>query len=56
MKLETIRLANNHWHYTGNLLRLCFKVFLKIAKYLYIMAFIHGVKHGKEDNVHSDKD
>ncbi len=48
------KLAREHWRYTGNLLKLA----LKLAKFLYVQAFIHGVKHGKEDrfNVHSTKD
>ncbi len=37
------KLAREHWSYTGKLIKLA----LKLAKFLYVRAFIHGYKHGK---------
>lgn len=41
--------AKAHWKYTEGIIRILFRIFLKLAKYLYIQAMIHGYKHGKED-------
>ncbi len=54
MNKTTEQIAREHWSYTESLI----KVLLKLAKFLYVRAFIHGYKHGKEDrfDIHSAKD
>ncbi len=55
---DSKELAEAHWSYTGKLLEIACKAGLEIARFLYIKAFIHGVKHGKDDrfDLHSAKD
>jgi len=47
------QLAEEHWKYTEGIIKLIYhgpKLNLKIFKYLYIQAMIHGIKHGREEN------
>jgi len=51
--------AEAHWKYTAGIIKLSHlsyippnnytKMFLKLAKYLYIQAMVHGYGHGVED-------
>lgn len=38
-------LAEAHWAYTETIILMM----LGVAKFLYIEAMLHGIKHGKED-------
>jgi len=41
--------AEEHWEYTEGIIRILFRAFLRLAKYLYVKAMVHGYKHGWED-------
>jgi hypothetical protein len=41
-------LAEEHWRYTEGLLKSMGKLPTNLEHYLYIEAFCHGIKHGKE--------
>jgi len=42
-KEEAERLADNHWHYTEQIVLLM----LELAERLYKDAMVHGIKHGE---------
>ena len=48
--------ANEHWKYTEGIINkfrkqeMSINEILKLCKYLYIQAFIHGFKHGVEES------
>lgn len=47
------QLAEEHWEYTGTLLKIATGLkpdILNIMGFLYIQSFIHGYKHGKDNN------
>ena len=44
-KIELRKIANAHWSYTLGVINLM----LRLCKYLYIEAFIHGYKHKRDE-------
>ena len=44
-KTELKKLATAHWGYTLGIINLM----LRLCKYLYIQAFIHGYKHRNDE-------
>lgn len=41
--------AEAHWRYTEGIIRILFRIFLVLGRYLYVRGMMHGYKHGKEE-------
>ena len=43
------QMAEEHWWYTEGIIKILFRLFLILGKYLYIQGMVHGYKHRREE-------